>query len=648
MVRVMRCVVLLLSTYRPLLAPHQVFTLLQVLLQMLDDGSKTGSHALLLVTPLWHRTLTLETLLLILAQPDLCKQMARVKDQGAEEGSLFKVTVVQLSRLVSLTIAAITAAEEQDVEVSLSLSGIDRPTKGLELLNEQEPPSSMNEAMVVVLAAECVAVIANGLALSFDSSFTVSAPIVHIGQLRRRVSQLAPAADKADGIVEDSERDLISSMLWQSWRPLLRALSKLLDWSQEETVAQFLIKAYMSLTNTFAVLDMVEPRDAFIMSLCSFALPNWHSTEAIQVLPRDALRAALLPKHVQALKALFNIAHGMGNLLGSAWHIVLETFDQLDHIICLAKQDNANPNATPNTNPRQTGLDDELAIVASMLRCLFDSTKFLDDEGLQSLQTALTQLVFAGLAHAETVKSEADGEVDMALARAVYRTPPFSLEKLVETTQLNVFRLEVVWDMTQNSLAMVANKSDPKLRMYSVTAMEQIVVAAFLFNPDKDSDRDKDKDREGDGERSREKSQRRKTYAPPATLEVELLHGMAQLVKSQYKDTREAALQALGRIISACGHVLDKAWAIIVEELVSIAELATPVHVTNGHRSPVAAPSGAEEEDQPGGNADQVHREREAVAASALLPAGFKVLEVIVDEFLPSLNPDLRSDLGKL
>ena len=647
MVRVMRCVVLLLSPYRQLLEPHQVSTLLQVLLQMLDDGSIADGKALLLVTPLWHRTLTLETLLLILAEPDICKQTARVKDKGAEEGSLFKVTVVQLSHLVSLTLVALREGEEEDsdsgIALSLSFTSAERPTKGLDLLNEHEPPASMNEAMVVVLAAECLAVIANGLALSFDSSFTVNAPIVHIGNLRRRVSQFirtpspTPSSDSGvDPIVDDTERDLIGAMLSQCWQPMLRALAKLLEWCHEETVAQFLIKAYMSLTNTFAVLDMVEPRDAFIMSLCTFALPHWHSTESINVVPRDTLRASLKPKHVQALKALFNVAHGMGNMLGSAWHIVLETFDQLDHIMFLAKADSASGG---NAAKEVSLVDDELAIIESMLRSLFDSTRYLNDEGLCSLQTALTQLVFAGLAHAETVRSDTDGEVDIALARAVYRTPPFSLEKLVETTRLNVFRLQVVWDMTQNSLAMVANKSDDKLRIYSVQAMEQIVTAALLFSPDKDKDKDKAR------EKSREKSQRRRTYPPPALLEMELIHGVAQLIKSQYKDTREAALQALGRIISACGHVLDKSWAVIVEELVSIAELATPIHMTNGQQASTATPRAGDQGGE--GGTDYVHRDRETVAASAMLPSGFKVLEIIVDEFLPSLNPDLRSDLGK-
>jgi hypothetical protein len=41
----------------------------------------------------------------------------------------------------------------------------------------------------------------------------------------------------------------------------------------------------------------------------------------------------LTPKNIQSLKALFNIAHCLGGLLGNAWHTILETFESLDAII---------------------------------------------------------------------------------------------------------------------------------------------------------------------------------------------------------------------------------------------------------------------------------------------------------------------------
>ena len=37
----------------------------------------------------------------------------------------------------------------------------------------------------------------------------------------------------------------------------------------------------------------------------------------------------LTPKHVQALKALLNIAHCLGNDLGTSWHTVLHALEQV-------------------------------------------------------------------------------------------------------------------------------------------------------------------------------------------------------------------------------------------------------------------------------------------------------------------------------
>ena len=41
----------------------------------------------------------------------------------------------------------------------------------------------------------------------------------------------------------------------------------------------------------------------------------------------------LSPKNVQSMRALFNIAHRLSNVLGPAWALVLETMNTLDTIL---------------------------------------------------------------------------------------------------------------------------------------------------------------------------------------------------------------------------------------------------------------------------------------------------------------------------
>lgn len=170
-----------------------------------------------------------------------------------------------------------------------------------------------------------------------------------------------------------------------------------------------------------------------MLSLCSFALPNWISATSIQ---RSAATtnthngSYLSPKNLQVLKALFNIAHGLGSILGSGWHIVLETFEQLDYVVFinsqrrnlhrLAHDGGSSVGAGSNTelarsyedpssiirgipddmysNPNV--LEDDERVVIDLLKSLFESTKFIEDDALQQVIISLSELCFTTLAHA--------------------------------------------------------------------------------------------------------------------------------------------------------------------------------------------------------------------------------------------------------
>lgn len=92
---------------------------------------------------------------------------------------------------------------------------------------------------------------------------------------------------------------------------------------------------------------MVAQRDKVLMRLCEFALPQWSpaSASGAPYSPGPAMlhhssgrgdesptvdAAGLTVTNIMALKALFNIAHCLGNMLGSAWVLLLDTFQQFD------------------------------------------------------------------------------------------------------------------------------------------------------------------------------------------------------------------------------------------------------------------------------------------------------------------------------
>ena len=67
------------------------------------------------------------------------------------------------------------------------------------------------------------------------------------------------------------------------WQPLLGSLSLLLARCGTEETAQATLKAYQALTQACGALGLTQPRDAFLTSLCHYALPPR---------PREKLRDA--------------------------------------------------------------------------------------------------------------------------------------------------------------------------------------------------------------------------------------------------------------------------------------------------------------------------------------------------------------------
>jgi len=720
MVRMLRMVVVIVCKLRSILSTEQTKSFIIILLDMFED-SQDGDDANRprFVTPLWLRVLTMETLNMLCSDQGLIQYLQELRSCDA---SFF-------SRLVTSLCKHVEKHMRRSPHVAQGIDAIAaRPTKGLDLLSEDEPPEHVDESLVTLLAAESLASIADSMALTQGlGDGSRLSPVVQIGKVNSRSSLttsplLARTASRdmsgarmlpAFQPLQTGNPQILSRrMMVDCWKPMLGALESLLRSCNNENVVQFLLKAYMSMTNSCGILELAEARNAFILSLCRFSLPNWHSSAA--VLPNTLRDAAtsneLSPKHLQSLKALFNIAHGLGSVLGSAWHIVLETFEQLDHIMyCVAIEKKLTSSGSvhvtglgPSSSSREIGaqdtsawhlVDDEMSIVESMLRFLFNSTKFLDDNALLHIQTALTQLSFTALAHLETMQrtanvlpsrgspirregwissittslaeaasatlnavtqedsDESDSEMselgvrlnldrlasdrsigsqgrheepasarsdvsknsnsDCLVARATYRNPPFAIEKLVETTKLNTFRISILWEMTQNVLSTIAAKSDPILREYGVTALADLMITGLLFD---DND---------DVEKKDIASRRRSSvdslashYISPRKIQKELVGGFVQLSRSSHFDARELVVHSLCRVIASCGQVLDDGWQIVIEEL----GVVSGKMGRNGLKF-----------------TDESRLEYARKDTYKLVPVAFKAVQLIVDDFLPSV-----------
>jgi hypothetical protein len=168
---------------------------------------------------------------------------------------------------------------------------------------------------------------------------------------------------------------------------------------------------------------------------------------------------------VLAFKALFNIAHCMGTLLGNGWNIVLHALEQLDRIISASK--------LPAEGALADGTANELGILHTALHTLFTAVSVtLDDEAIGHLLTALSTQCLASLAFEATSKEKA--------ATPGSASPPrlFALTRFVDATLANMHRAPTLWPLVSQFLLPVANHKVPRIRVVGMDSLSLVVLAA--------------------------------------------------------------------------------------------------------------------------------------------------------------------------
>ncbi|RUS80796.1 hypothetical protein EGW08_011417, partial [Elysia chlorotica] len=103
------------------------------------------------------------------------------------------------------------------------------------------------------------------------------------------------------------------------------------------------------------------------------------------------------------MRALLSLAHCHGDILGSAWHLVLTTLQHLTWILGLKPSAGGSLKAGQQLseggsagsgvgNVITTAVMADLPVLSSMLSRLFESSQYLDDVALHHLIDALCKL----------------------------------------------------------------------------------------------------------------------------------------------------------------------------------------------------------------------------------------------------------------
>ena len=272
---------------------------------------------------------------------------------------------------------------------------------------------------------------------------------------------------------------------------------------------------------------------------------------AYEPLPHTRLSA----KNVQALKAVFNIAHCMGGLLGASWSLVLDTFEQLDRIIAGSKTTasggvRAVELATATGGPEATS--NELSILSAALNNLFEGSVRLDDVAIAHFLTALSTSCFASLAH------EATSRERVATPGSAAAQPPrlFALSKFVDTVLINLKRIRILWPLVTQFLLPVANHQTQRIRVLGMESLSKVLIASMRMHIADQAAAAK-KDSGGPGRGSAHDAWDYVLLAPLEELQRRCAH----------RETQEKIISAMHEVLMTCGAGLTDGWLLLLSIL---------------------------------------------------------------------------------
>lgn len=293
-----------------------------------------------------------------------------------------------------------------------------------------------------------------------------------------------PSATSSDSLRAASEAACVA-MVTATWSLVLPALSLLLGKASGEVLVLKLLRGYQSFTQASGLLQLHEPRDAFLASLCTYTLAGSElaslepSSGPLSPRPgkgnKDVQRTASLtarnsgpeavevvvlsPKNVQALRTLFNVAHRLHHLLGSAWVLVLDNLSSLDRIL------DAPSTTTQEVSVQSAGAhSSDLAILAVAARQLFESTREMATDAVVSI------LVSLRVVSARTLPQAAQQPGAPKL---------FSLARMVDVLLYNLHRIHNLWPIFLDHLVELLSDGRPSVRAAATDAVGQAVGGAL-------------------------------------------------------------------------------------------------------------------------------------------------------------------------
>ncbi|GAA6023836.1 hypothetical protein JCM11491_006311 [Sporobolomyces phaffii] len=341
-------------------------------------------------------------------------------------------------------------------------AGLDAATASIKLqcidqLDKAEPPA-IPETYVFLLALQCLVALAEGFATVTLATY---AAVVadRAKSAHRAVSKAPPALEWNDDDDDDDDEEedpkvetlrITREMAETSWPALLASLSFFVATHVSDDLFLDVVHALEAFTCVCGVLNLATPREAFLTSLCKFAIPpavvsHFASSPPHDSTPTPTVSSAsaavtatatavlsagaeslgltssssshsspgvvvgLSSRNLACLRALLAVAHYLAGSLGRTWFSVFEALQNADFVLRASTSAQQKPPTKKRSttaadeggggthNKKKVGLPavpteaDEHAIQRG-IAALFEVSKALDDDALRDFVGALCRL----------------------------------------------------------------------------------------------------------------------------------------------------------------------------------------------------------------------------------------------------------------
>lgn len=436
--------------------------------------------------PLWHRIMVLEVLRGFCVEARVLRLLFQTFDMRPENTNV----VSGMVRVLANVVTNVQVSDTSEESLAAVAGMFNSKAKGVEWSMEYD---ASGVAVVVASEAHAVTLAVEGLLGVVFTVATLTDEAIDAGELNSPRCETNHSA----GLHKGGELAFICvTMVDSVWQTLLDSLSLILSRSQGEAIVLEILKGYQAFTQACGVLRAVEPLNAFLASLCKFALVSQSDLERSSagglvspsgrrsdVISEQRDIVVLTPKNVQALRTIFNIAHRLDSVLGSSWTLVLETLASLDRIIHSPHATTQEVSAVVPRLSREMGSQSsDFNILSTLDTQLFESSAYMSTSAVCSLLAALRQVsneslmgVTSGLGQAVSGSTSAVG--GGAIPQST--TKVFAIERMVATLVNNLHRAESLWDQIIAHFLELAEHDSPQVRSVALEALDRSICAVL-------------------------------------------------------------------------------------------------------------------------------------------------------------------------